>query len=90
MSANCSKGDDGDVFRPERLLDGRFEALPSNAFKPFGRGRRACIGRAFAEQEMVMATTLILQRFQVELADPSYHLGMKFFAISRHNTLINP
>jgi cytochrome P450/NADPH-cytochrome P450 reductase len=68
-------GDDADIFRPERFLDGGYEALPPNAFKPFGNGRRACIGRSFAEQEMLMVTALILQRFQIEMADPSYHLG---------------
>jgi cytochrome P450/NADPH-cytochrome P450 reductase len=67
-------GDDADEFRPERLLNGGFEALPPNAWKPFGNGRRACIGRAFAEQEMLMATAMILQRFQVTMADPSYDL----------------
>jgi cytochrome P450 len=39
-------------------------------------GMRACIGRTFAEQEMIMVVALILQKFQVELADPSYNLRM--------------
>jgi len=65
-------GDDADVFRPERMLNGGYESLPPNAFKAFGDGERACIGRAFTEQEMIMAVALILQRFQVEMADPSY------------------
>lgn len=69
-------GEDADLFRPERLLNGGWEALPQNAFKPFGNGRRACIGRAFAEQEMLMVTALILQRFQAEMVDPSYNLSM--------------
>ncbi|KAI1108826.1 cytochrome P450 [Nemania sp. NC0429] len=70
-------GDDADVFRPERLMDGRWEKLPANAWKPFGNGARACIGRAFAEQEMIMATAMILQLFQVTMANPSYDLRMK-------------
>jgi cytochrome P450/NADPH-cytochrome P450 reductase len=76
-------GDDADIFRPERFLNGGYEALPLNSFKPFGNGRRACIGRSFAEQEMILATALILQRFQVELADPSYHLGTSFSPFRR-------
>jgi cytochrome P450/NADPH-cytochrome P450 reductase len=68
-------GEDADIFRPERFLDGGYEGLPPNALKPFGNGRRACIGRAFAEQEMIIATALILQRFQIEMADPGYKLG---------------
>ncbi|KAI0869752.1 cytochrome P450 [Hypoxylon argillaceum] len=70
-------GDDADIFRPERLMDGRFENLPPNAWKPFGNGARGCIGRFFAEQEMIMATTMLLQRFQFTMVDPSYDLRMK-------------
>lgn len=59
-------------------MNGGFENLPPNAFKPFGDGPRACIGRAFAEQEMTMAVALIIQNFQVEMADPSYNLCEQF------------
>ncbi|KAI1361816.1 cytochrome P450 [Xylaria arbuscula] len=70
-------GDDADVFRPERLMDGGWEKLPRNAWKPFGNGARACIGRFFAEQEMIMAIALLLQRFQISMVDPSYTLRIK-------------
>ncbi|KAI0976920.1 cytochrome P450 [Xylaria arbuscula] len=70
-------GEDADVFRPERLLDGKWEKLPPNAWKPFGNGARACIGRFFAEQEMIIATVMLLQRFQVSMVDPSYNLRLK-------------
>jgi cytochrome P450/NADPH-cytochrome P450 reductase len=67
-------GNDANIFRPERFLDGGWERLPKNSWKAFGDGMRACIGRAFAEQEMILVVALILQNFQVELADPSYNL----------------
>ena len=67
-------GDDAHVFRPERFLNGGWENLPPNSWKAFGDGMRACIGRTFAEQEMIMTVALILQKFQVELADPGYQL----------------
>lgn len=70
-------GDDVDQFSPERMLDGGFQALPPNSWKPFGNGMRACIGRGFAEQEMLINIALVLQRFQLELADPSYELQLK-------------
>ncbi|KAI0535776.1 cytochrome P450 [Xylaria digitata] len=70
-------GEDADVFRPERLLNGGWEKLPLNAWKPFGNGARACIGRFFAEQEMIIATAMILQRFRVSMVDPSYNLVLK-------------
>jgi len=68
-------GDDHDLFRPERMLD--FKKYPAGAWRPFGIGMRSCIGRAFAEQEMIMNVALILQRFQVTMADPSYHMELK-------------
>ena len=55
------------------MLD--FEKVPPDAWRPFGIGVRACIGRAFAEQEMLLNVALILQRFQVEMADPTYDLS---------------
>ena len=67
-------GDDAAAFRPERMLDGGFESLPPNSWRPFGGGLRACIGRDFAMQEALTAMALILQRYQVELADPFYEL----------------
>lgn len=70
-------GDDHDLYRPERMLDGGFESLPPNSWKPFGNGMRSCIGRGFAEQEMVINIALALQRFQLEFADPAYELELK-------------
>ncbi|CEO96519.1 hypothetical protein PBRA_005128 [Plasmodiophora brassicae] len=68
---------DPEVFKPERFLDGGLESLPPNSYKPFGSGERACIGRAFAIQEATLVTAMLLQRFDVELGDPSYELRIK-------------
>ncbi|KAK5166584.1 uncharacterized protein LTR77_008127 [Saxophila tyrrhenica] len=70
-------GPDHGEFRPERFLDGKFQNLPSSSWKPFGNGLRACIGRGFAEQEMLLNTAMILQRFSPEMADPGYDLEIK-------------
>ncbi|KAL9038135.1 MAG: hypothetical protein Q9214_005406, partial [Letrouitia sp. 1 TL-2023] len=70
-------GDDADLFKPERLLGERWDQLPQNSWKPFGDGIRACIGRGFAEQEMLAIVALILQTFQPQMADPSYDLKIK-------------
>lgn len=67
-------GSDAEAFKPERMLDGSFEKLPPNSWKPWGNGQRECIGREFAMQEAIMAVALILQRFHLEMADPSYTL----------------
>ena len=73
IDIQITRGNDSTMFRPERMLD--FEKIPPDAWRPFGIGMRACIGRAFAEQEMLLNVALILQRFQVEMADPTYDLG---------------
>ena len=64
-------------FLPERMLNGGYENLPPNAWKPFGNGQRACIGRPFAWQESLLAIALVLKHFHIELVDPSYDLRIK-------------
>jgi len=70
-------GPDVEAFRPERFDREREAELPPHAFKPFGTGQRACIGRPFAMQEAVLVLSMILQRFEIEKADPSYQLKIK-------------
>ncbi|CAF1239531.1 unnamed protein product [Rotaria sordida] len=64
-------------FLPERMLNGGFENLPPNAWKPFGNGQRSCLGRPFAMQESVIVIALILKHFNLEFVDPSYDLRIK-------------
>ncbi|KAK7438190.1 hypothetical protein VKT23_018121 [Stygiomarasmius scandens] len=70
-------GEDANEFRPERMLDGKFEALPPNAWQPFGFGTRACIGRAFAWQEVQLVMASVVQNFDLFLVDPSYNLELQ-------------
>jgi cytochrome P450/NADPH-cytochrome P450 reductase len=51
-------------------------AIPPNAYKPFGTGQRACIGRQFALQEAVLVLGMLLQRFEL-IKDPNYRLHTK-------------
>jgi cytochrome P450/NADPH-cytochrome P450 reductase len=64
-------------FLPERMLNGGYENLPLNSWKPFGNGQRACIGRPFAWQESLLSIALILKHFHMEFVDPSYDLRVK-------------
>ena len=67
-------GDDAEAFRPERFAPENAEQLAPNAWKPFGNGSRACIGRPFAMQEAQLVIAMLLQRFDLVLDDPSYKL----------------
>ncbi|RVV99427.1 cytochrome P450 [Mesobaculum littorinae] len=66
--------DDPDTFRPERFDPERAAELPPHAWKPFGNGGRACIGRGFAMQEAQLVLTMLLQRFTLTEADSGYQL----------------
>jgi cytochrome P450/NADPH-cytochrome P450 reductase len=70
-------GDDVEAFRPERFAPDNASNLPPNAWKPFGNGSRACIGRPFAMQEAQLVLSMMLQRFDFVLDDPSYTLKVR-------------
>ncbi|MGE3287930.1 MAG: bifunctional cytochrome P450/NADPH--P450 reductase [Pseudonocardia sp.] len=57
-------GEDAEDFNPDHFEPQRRAALPPNAFKPFGTGQRACIGRVFAMQEAVLVLAMLVQRFE--------------------------
>jgi cytochrome P450 / NADPH-cytochrome P450 reductase len=58
-------GPNPDAFDPENFSREAEAARPVNAWKPFGNGQRACIGRGFAMHEAALAIGLILQRFRL-------------------------
>ncbi|KAJ7577838.1 cytochrome P450 [Mycena floridula] len=70
-------GPDAEQFHPERMLDGKFEQLPPNAWQPFGAGRRRCLGRVFSWQQMCLALSTIVQKFDLCMVDPTYTLELK-------------
>jgi len=66
--------DEPEAFRPERFAPENADKLLANAWKPFGNGQRACIGRSFAMQEAQLVLSMMLQRFDFSFEDPSYKL----------------
>jgi cytochrome P450/NADPH-cytochrome P450 reductase len=70
-------GKTAEEFRPERFALENAEDLPPNAWKPFGNGARACIGRLFAMQEAQLVLTMLIQRFDFAFADSDYQLKIK-------------
>ncbi len=67
---------DPERFDPERFTPEAITARPPNAWKPFGNGMRACIGRQFAMQEAKLSLALMLQRFAFSFDDPDYELDV--------------
>ncbi|MEL7198210.1 MAG: cytochrome P450 [Pseudomonadota bacterium] len=69
-------GDDPDAFNPDHFSPDAEAARSPAAYKPFGNGKRACIGRQFAIQESILVLSMLLQRF--DLFDHSdYTLDIK-------------
>ena len=65
-----------EAFDPDNFAPAAEAARPANAYKPFGTGQRACIGRQFALQEAALVLGMLLQRF--DLADPKrYELKIR-------------
>ncbi|ABD08340.1 FAD-binding oxidoreductase [Rhodopseudomonas palustris HaA2] len=58
-------GPNPDAFDPENFSREAESKRPANAWKPFGNGQRACIGRGFAMHEAALALGMILQRFKL-------------------------
>ena len=70
-------GAEAERFDPDHFAFEAAAKLPPNAWKPFGNGQRACIGRPFALQEATLVLAMILQRFDLTPADPRYRLEIK-------------
>lgn len=69
-------GEKAEVFDPDHFSREAERARPANAYKPFGNGQRACIGRQFALQEATLVLGMILQRF-VLIDHKRYQLKIK-------------
>ncbi len=69
-------GDNPEAFNPDNFSREAEAARPSWAYKPFGNGQRACIGRQFAMVEATLMMGLILQRFEL-IDHTNYTLKIK-------------
>jgi cytochrome P450/NADPH-cytochrome P450 reductase len=69
-------GEQAEAFNPDNFSPEAEQQRPSNAYKPFGTGQRACIGREFAMQEATLVLGMLLQRFEFIDYD-NYQLHLK-------------
>lgn len=69
-------GENAEKFDPENFSREAEQSRPANAYKPFGTGQRACIGRQFALQEACLVLGMILQRFEL-IDHTNYQLKIK-------------
>lgn len=66
-----------DAFMPERWLKDKAELPSREAYIPFGRGPRICIGNGFAMMESVLILATLLQQYHVSvLPEPPAQVEM--------------
>ncbi|MFJ2606279.1 cytochrome P450 [Streptomyces sp. NPDC087425] len=58
-------GDNPELFDPDRFTAEAEADRPVHAFKPFGTGERACIGRQFALHEATMLLAMLVHRYRL-------------------------
>ncbi|WP_055564243.1 bifunctional cytochrome P450/NADPH--P450 reductase [Streptomyces atriruber] len=69
-------GDNVEEFDPDRFAPETEAARSAHAYKPFGTGERACIGRQFALHEATMLLGMLVHRYRfIDRAD--YRLKVK-------------
>ncbi|MCS0637300.1 cytochrome P450 [Streptomyces sp. LP05-1] len=69
-------GDNPELFDPDRFAPEAEADRPVHAYKPFGTGERACIGRQFALHEATMLLALLVHRYR-PLDHAGYRLRVK-------------
>ncbi|WNF00828.1 cytochrome P450 [Streptomyces luomodiensis] len=69
-------GDNPELFDPSRFAPEAEAARSPHAFKPFGTGERACIGRQFALHEATMLLGMLVHRYRL-LDHADYRLHLK-------------
>ncbi|MFD9206132.1 cytochrome P450 [Streptomyces sioyaensis] len=69
-------GDNPELFDPSRFSPEAEAARSPHAYKPFGTGERACIGRQFALHEATMLLALLAHRYRL-LDHTGYQLRIK-------------
>jgi sterol 14-demethylase len=62
-------------FDPMRYTAGRNEDSQSFAWIPFGGGRHRCVGAAFAMMQLKAIFSILLSRYEFELAQPREQYG---------------
>ncbi|MBC2869585.1 bifunctional cytochrome P450/NADPH--P450 reductase [Streptomyces mexicanus] len=69
-------GDNPELFDPARFTPEAEAARSPHAFKPFGTGERACIGRQFALHEATMLLALLVHRYRL-IDHAGYRMNLK-------------
>jgi cytochrome P450 len=77
-------GEDAELFRPERWDDPNLESkIGSMGFTPFGVGRRNCIGKDFAMNEVLLLLAVLYRNFRFSWPADEADPGRRFSVVMR-------
>ena len=74
---------DPERFDIERYSPERREHLQPGVYTPFGLGHHACLGRGFAEIQMVLTLATLLRRADIALAPATYRLKTRYSPVPK-------
>lgn len=84
-------GEDRAEFRPSRFESTEMKTRPAHIYKPFGTGPRMCIGRQFALHSALIALSVIVGRFDLDLVDEEFSVAEGGFFMPEHlKATVNP
>ncbi|PVD27372.1 hypothetical protein C0Q70_12530 [Pomacea canaliculata] len=62
---------DPELFNPQRHLDDNGKFVKPKSYRPFGIGKRNCVGGHLAEIELFLFITKLLSQFRIRAVDPA-------------------
>ena len=74
---------DPDRFDIDRYSPERREHVQPGVFAPYGLGHHGCLGRGFAEIQMILTLTRFLHRTEIALESPGYRLKTKYSPVPK-------
>jgi len=85
-------GSDTHLFRPERFLPENVSKRLFHSFSPFGGGLRICVGKTFAETELILSTIRLLQEFEfswIESIEWPIQISQSFTVVPKEGLFVN-
>ena len=76
--------DEPHEFKPERFINAKGEfSINTKAWLPFGSGKRECLGKSLAKEELFLFTSALVHQFEFQVSEKMPDLNNCHVAIAR-------
>jgi cytochrome P450 len=85
-------GSDAHLYKPERFQTDVASKRLFHSFSPFGGGLRICVGKTFAETELILSTIRLLQEFEFSWIDSvewPIKIAQSFTVVPKDGLVVN-